>query len=171
MSVISVSRTSKQARQTVLTLIRDLILNTESPNLLDSCANACSTYYLDLSALLQEQSIEHHSAIYWAILNCRDALLASLLIHAAPLSQSTLSEIHLACLVTTNQHLLQSLRCQHEPFTKQMTPLSTSPSRQCSNTEPLWSSLTLQKAQTRSYLALWQQMKCLYVRWRAKGCL
>lgn len=121
------SRTSKQVRQTVLTLIRDLVLNAESPNLLDSCANACHTYHLDLSALLQEPSIEHHSAIYWAILNRRDALLSSLLVHAYPLSQSTISEIRLACLVTANQHLFQSLRCQREPFTKQMTPLSTSP--------------------------------------------
>ncbi|KAH0825820.1 hypothetical protein J3R83DRAFT_8827, partial [Lanmaoa asiatica] len=120
------SRTSKQVRQTVLALIRDLVLNAESPNLLGSCSDACRTYGLDLSALLQEPSIEHHSAIYWAILNRRDTLLPSLLVHAAPLSQSTISDIRLACLATSNQHLFQSLRCQREPFTKQMTPLSTS---------------------------------------------
>lgn len=123
------SRTSKQVQQTVLALIRDLVLNAESPNLLGSCSDACRTYGLDLSALLQEPSIEHHSAIYWAILNRRDALLPSLLVHAAPLSQSTISDIRLACLTSSNQHLFQSLRCQREPFAKQMTPLSTSPGR------------------------------------------
>ncbi|KAF8551534.1 hypothetical protein OG21DRAFT_1512617 [Imleria badia] len=124
----SSSRTAKQVRQTVLTLIRDLVLNAESPHiLLDSCANACRTYHLDLSALLQERSIEHHSAIYWAILNRRDALLPSLLVHAAPLLQGTLSEIRLACLATANQELFQSLRCPRESMIKGMTPLSTSP--------------------------------------------
>ena len=123
------SRTSKQVRQTVLSLIRDLVLNAESPNLLGSCASACRTYGLDLSALLQEPSIEHHSAIYWAILNRCDALLPSLLAHASPLSQSTISEIRLACLATSNQPLFQSLRCQREPFTREMTPLSTSPGK------------------------------------------
>lgn len=123
------SRTSKQVQQTVIALIRDLVLNAESPNLLGSCADACRTYGLDLSALLQEPSIENHSAIYWAVLNHHDALLPSLLVHAAPLSQSTISDIRLACLTASNQHLFQSLRCQREPFTKQMTPLSTSPGR------------------------------------------
>lgn len=121
------SRTSKQVRQTVLALIRDLVLNAESPDLLASCAGACRTYGLDLSAFLQEPSIEHHSAIYWGIVNRREALLPSLLVHAAPLLQSTISDIRLACLATSNQHLFQSLRCQREPFTKEMTPLSTSP--------------------------------------------
>ncbi|KAG8220570.1 hypothetical protein J3R82DRAFT_3303 [Butyriboletus roseoflavus] len=121
------SRTSKQVQQTVLALIRDLVLNAESPNLLGSCSDACRTYDLNLSTLLQEPFIENHSAIYWGILNRRDALLPSLLVHAAPLSQSTMSEIRLACLTSSNQHLFQSLRCQREPFTKQMTPLSTNP--------------------------------------------
>lgn len=123
------SRTSKQVQQTVIALIRDLVLNAESPNLLGSCADACRSYGLDLSALLQEPSIENHSAIYWAILNRRDALLSSLLVHAAPLSKPTMSDVRLACLTTSNQHLFQSLRCQREPFTKQMTPLSTNPGR------------------------------------------
>lgn len=123
------SRTSKQVRQTVLALIRDLVVNVESPDLLNSCADACRTYGLDLSALLQEPFIEHHSAIYWGILNRRDTVLASLLAHAAPFSQSTISEIRLACLASSNQSLFQSLRCQREPFTKEMTPLSTGPGR------------------------------------------
>ncbi|KAG9308577.1 hypothetical protein JVU11DRAFT_11681 [Chiua virens] len=121
------SRTSKHVRQTVFALIRDLVLNAESPNLLDSCADACRSYGLDLSALLQEPSIENHSAVYWGVLNRREALLPALLAHAAPLSQATISEIRFACLATSNQHLFQSLRCHREPFTKQMTPLSTSP--------------------------------------------
>ncbi|KAF9218751.1 hypothetical protein BS17DRAFT_719734 [Gyrodon lividus] len=120
------SRTSKQVRQTVLSLVRDLVINPQSPDILDSCADACRAHGLELSALVQELSIEDHSAIYWAIVNRRESLLPSLLAHASPLTSATISDIRLACLATSNEKLFQALRCQREPFTKQKVPLSTS---------------------------------------------
>jgi hypothetical protein len=119
----SSSRTSKQVRQTVLSLIRDLVTNPQSLDILDSCADACRTHGLDLSAIMQEPSIEDHSAIYWAIVNHRELLVPSLLAHAAPLTSATISDIRLACLVTSNEELFQALRCRREPFTKQNPPL------------------------------------------------
>ena len=123
------SCTSKQVHQTVLSLICDLVLNVESPDLLNSCANTCWTYSLDLSAILQEPYIVHHSAVYWRVLNHHDTLLPSLLAYTALLSQSTMLDVWLTCLAPSNQVLFQSLRCQCEPFTKQMTPLNTSPGK------------------------------------------
>jgi len=120
------SRTSKQVRQTVLSLVRDLVINPQSPDILDSCADACRAHGLELSALIQEPSIEDHSAIYWAIVNRRESLLPSLLAHAVPLTSATISDIRLGCLVTSNETLFQALRCQRDPFTKQKAPLSTS---------------------------------------------
>ena len=167
----SSSRTTKQVRQTVLTLIRDLVLNADAPHiLLDSCANACRTYRLDLTALLQEPCIEHHSAIYWGVLNRREALLPLLLIQAAPLSQATLSEIRLACLATANQALFQSLRCRRESMDKAVTPLSTSPGR-CSWTARYAWDLTMQQAQMHSCWVPCPQTRSRYVRWKVKGRL
>ncbi|KAF9236019.1 hypothetical protein BU15DRAFT_77426 [Melanogaster broomeanus] len=120
------SRTSKQVRQTVRSLVRDLVTNPQSLDILDSCADACRTHGLDLSALMQEPSIEDHSAIYWAIVNHCESLLPSLLAHAAPLTSATISDVRLACLVTSDEQLFQALRCRREPFTKQNAPLSTS---------------------------------------------
>ncbi|KIK93952.1 hypothetical protein PAXRUDRAFT_482147 [Paxillus rubicundulus Ve08.2h10] len=119
------SRTSNQVRQTVLSLVRDLVTNPQSPDILDSCADACRAHGLDLSALIQEPSIEDRSAIYWAIVNRRESLLPSLLAHAIPLTSVTVSDIRLGCLVTSNETLFQALRCQRDPFAKQKAPLST----------------------------------------------
>ena len=107
------SHTSKQVRQTVLSLIHDLVLNIESPDLLNSCADACWTYSLDLSAIFQEPYIKHHLVVYWGVLNHHDTLLPLLLIYATLLSQSTMSDVQLACLAPSNQVLFQSLRCQY----------------------------------------------------------
>ncbi|KAH7919798.1 hypothetical protein BV22DRAFT_1022361 [Leucogyrophana mollusca] len=117
------SRTSKQVRQTVLSLVRDLVVSptpSASSDILDSCADACAANQLDLSTLLQEPSIEDHTPMYWAIVNRRDEgeVLASLLLHTrtAPLSAATLSDIRLACLVTSNQKLFHALRTHRAPF-------------------------------------------------------
>ncbi|KAH7906555.1 hypothetical protein BJ138DRAFT_1162354 [Hygrophoropsis aurantiaca] len=117
------SRTAKQVRQTVLSLVRDLVVlpTPASSEILDSCADACAANHLDLSAILQEPSIEEHTPMYWAIVNRRsdgDEVLASLLVHAgtAPLAAGTLSDIRLACLVTSNQKLFHALRTHKPPF-------------------------------------------------------
>ncbi|KAG1734535.1 hypothetical protein EDB19DRAFT_1727617 [Suillus lakei] len=108
------SKTTKHVRQSVLTLIQDLILlpptssinqSSKSPQLvladphetLASCAQSCSAKNLSLSALLQEPAVAGHTPIYWAI-----ALL--------PLTPATLSDMRKACLVASNQTLFQHLR-------------------------------------------------------------
>lgn len=120
------SKATKQVRQSVLTLIHDLVvppptsvnLHPKSPQLalpnpyeiLASCAQSCSTRNLSLSALLQEPTVAGHTAIYWAIVNYRPSLLDALLRHSYPLIPATRSEMKKACLVASNQALFQNLR-------------------------------------------------------------
>ncbi|KAG2354038.1 hypothetical protein BDR07DRAFT_1614516, partial [Suillus spraguei] len=121
------SKATKHVRQSVLTLIHDLVvppptncvnLNPKSPQLaladpheiLASCAQSCSAKNLSLSTLLQEPAVAGHTAIYWAIVNYRPSLLDALLKYASPLTPVTLSEMRKSCLVASNQALFQNLR-------------------------------------------------------------
>lgn len=122
------SKATKHVRQSVLTLIHDLvvppptnsvILSRKSPQLarladpheiLASCAQSCSAKNLSLSTLLQEPAVAGHTAIYWAIVNYRPSLLDALLKYASPLTPVTLSEMRKSCLVASNQPLFQNLR-------------------------------------------------------------
>ncbi|KAG1774585.1 hypothetical protein EV702DRAFT_1123076 [Suillus placidus] len=121
------SKATKRVRQSVLTLIHDLVvppptnpvnLSPKSPKLtladpheiLASCAQSCSAKNLSLSTLLQEPAVAGHTAIYWAIVNYRPSLLDALLKYASPLTPVTLSEMRKSCLVASNQPLFQNLR-------------------------------------------------------------
>ncbi|EGO26459.1 hypothetical protein SERLADRAFT_463545 [Serpula lacrymans var. lacrymans S7.9] len=115
------SRTAKEVRITVLNLIRDLVKHpfpAASPAILDSCAEACVTHGISFASLLQQKSVEDHTPIYWAIVKrpaeptspTEHDLLTALLTRAAPLTESTVSEMRLACLVTNDQVLFQRLR-------------------------------------------------------------
>ncbi|KAG2113934.1 uncharacterized protein F5147DRAFT_680626 [Suillus discolor] len=121
------SKAAKRDRQSVLTLIHDLVVppptnsgkpSSKSPQLaladpheiLASCFKTCSTKNLSLSTLLQEPHIAGHTAIYWAIVNYNPSLLDALLKYAYPLTPTTLSEMRKACLVASNQPLFQNLR-------------------------------------------------------------
>ncbi|KAG1731847.1 uncharacterized protein EDB91DRAFT_709473 [Suillus paluster] len=123
----SSSRATKQVRQSILTLVHDLVVlppassispSSTSPQsvpadpheVLGSCARSCSAKNLSLSTLLQEPVVAGHTPIYWAIVNYRPALLDALLRHASPLTPVTLSEMRKACLVASNQALFQNLR-------------------------------------------------------------
>ncbi|KAG0701144.1 hypothetical protein DFH29DRAFT_578028 [Suillus ampliporus] len=92
----SSSRTTKQVRQSVLTLIHDLVVPPPASSInlstnalqstladpheiLASCARSCSARNLSLSTLLQEPAIAGHTPIYWAIVNYRPSLLDALL--------------------------------------------------------------------------------------------
>lgn len=85
---------------------------------LKGCADACRVYGLALATLLQEQSIEGHTPIYWAVVKCSPGpdctfaheLLSAFLDHAAPLTESTLSDIRHACLENPDQALFQWVR-------------------------------------------------------------
>ena len=85
---------------------------------LKGCADACRAYGLMLSTLLQESSIEGHTPIYWAVVKCSPdpdttfthELLSAFLDYAAPLTESTLSDIRHACLENPDQELFQWIR-------------------------------------------------------------
>lgn len=114
------ARTAKEVRATVLGLVRDLV-KLESPAstaILKSCSEACKVHGISLSSILQEKFIEGHTALYWAIVkrppepsgpDDSDALTGMLAL-AEPLSAATISDIRLACLVSSDQDLFQQLR-------------------------------------------------------------
>ena len=120
------ARAVREVRTTLLGLLRDLVKQNDAAGalgVLESCADACRTYDLSVSTLLQEQSVEGHTPLYWAIIN-RPAhpksgaegeqtgpdLVSALLAHAAPLSDATVDEIRLACLHTSDHAFFQTLR-------------------------------------------------------------
>ncbi|KAF9486995.1 hypothetical protein BDN71DRAFT_1485397 [Pleurotus eryngii] len=92
-----------------------------SLGILQSCAEACAAYELSLSTILQERSVEDHTPLYWAVIKRQPDeamdddtqipdLLTTLLSFSAPLTPETISEIRLACLITSDQQLFQRLR-------------------------------------------------------------
>ncbi|THV02029.1 hypothetical protein K435DRAFT_367811 [Dendrothele bispora CBS 962.96] len=107
---------------------------TDVRSILESCSKACARYSLCLSELLQEKSIEEHTPLFWAIVNRRRQrqgreqgerqeqeqgqdeeagspdLLTCLLFFTAPLQPSTVSDVRLACLLTSDQELFKRLR-------------------------------------------------------------
>ncbi|KAJ6581604.1 hypothetical protein B0H19DRAFT_1018567 [Mycena capillaripes] len=118
------SPTVRQVRATVLGLVRDLVkLQPEDHSvvaisILKSCADACATNGLSISTILQEKSVEGHTPLYWAIVK-RPAesaeqegtdLLTTLLSLSTPLTEATMSDVRLACLLTSDQALFQRLR-------------------------------------------------------------
>jgi hypothetical protein len=123
----SSSRTLNEVRTTVLGLVRDLVQEHSSGSpaalgILSSCAEACSSHTISLSAILQEKFIESHSPLYWAIVKrpkpnspIQDQpeepdLVGALISHSAPLNEDTISELRLACLATSDQPMFQRLR-------------------------------------------------------------
>ncbi|KAJ7066535.1 hypothetical protein C8F01DRAFT_1123614 [Mycena amicta] len=119
------SPTSRHVRSTVLGLIKDLVKlppadhSVVAINILKSCAEACAANNLSISAILQERSIEGHTALYWAVVkrppestSSNEALdlLAALLSLSAPLTPATISDVRIACLQVSDQRLFQRLR-------------------------------------------------------------
>jgi hypothetical protein len=115
----------RQVRATVLGLVRDLVKlqpndhSVVAISILKSCADACATNGLSISTILQEKSVEGHTPLYWAIVK-RPAespepqegndLLTTLLSLSTPLTPATMSDVRLACLLTSDQALFQRLR-------------------------------------------------------------
>jgi len=87
---------------------------------------ACASYNLSFSSLLQEKSIEDHTPLYWAIVKRPPEtihqddqgevpdFLTILLSFSGPLNPETISEMRLACLLTSDQALFQRLRLSPE---------------------------------------------------------
>ncbi|EKM53705.1 uncharacterized protein PHACADRAFT_148472 [Phanerochaete carnosa HHB-10118-sp] len=114
------SKATKEVEKTVMNLIRDVVKVPDAAALsvLRNCEEACASHNLSFASLLQEQSIEGRSAIYWAIIKRpRDQpgpegleLVEAMLTMAMPLSDAAVSEIRLACLQTSDEVLFQRLR-------------------------------------------------------------
>ncbi|KAG2338326.1 hypothetical protein BDR05DRAFT_705223 [Suillus weaverae] len=118
LSLLPNART-KQTRQTVISLIRDLVATSTADNsaatpILASCASALSPS--SFSALLQQPTFDGHTPIYWAILNRHTHILPDMLQHAGPLNNSCVADIRLACLASGDQLLFGKLRRGELPF-------------------------------------------------------
>lgn len=110
---------TKQARQTVISLIRDLVATSTTDNsaatpILASCASALSPS--SFSAILQQPTFEGHTPIYWAILNRHTHILPDMLQYAGPLNNACVADIRLACLASGDQLLFGKLRRGELPF-------------------------------------------------------
>ena len=112
------SQQAKEVRTTVRSIIRDVVKQPKtaaSMGLLESCADACTSNNLSFSEILQEQSVEGHPAIYWAIVKRPSdspddfELITSLMSYSAPLTTETMTEVRLACLHVGDQALFQCL--------------------------------------------------------------
>lgn len=123
------AKAQADVRETVRGLVRDLVQGsshgrssaTASLGILESCTSACSAHHLSLARILQECTIEGHSALYWAIVSRRpgdetslktgvredDMFLFALVEQAAPLSPVAVSELRAACLVLSDNVLFQ----------------------------------------------------------------
>ncbi|OAX32735.1 hypothetical protein K503DRAFT_776346 [Rhizopogon vinicolor AM-OR11-026] len=119
------SARTKQTRQTVLSLIRDLVASTSSPSsdipdssaaapILASCASVLSPS--SFSALLQDPTFEGHTALYWVILNRHIHILPQMLRYAGPLNRECVADVRLACLASSDQILFGKLRRGELPF-------------------------------------------------------
>ena len=112
-----------QASETVKSNIRSWLTcdfpNEESDAVLQKCRQMCTHGGLDLSVVLQEPLIDRKPPVYWAILNgttsskgsdaALHSLVLSLLEICKPLQETTITSIRLACMLTSNNALLQHL--------------------------------------------------------------
>ena len=114
----------EMARENVQGLIEALLQgrlppDEERSSILSACAQTCETEGLDFSTVLQETSIEGYPPIYWAIVNrsvasensgvAPDSLVLGLLDACRPLSPATLAAIRVACMMVSDNVLLQRL--------------------------------------------------------------
>jgi hypothetical protein len=123
LSVFPSART-KQTRQTVLSLIRDLVASSSSSSdlhdssaaasILASCASVLSPS--SFSTLLQDPIFEGHTSLYWAILNRHIHILPHILRYAGSLNHVCVADVRLACLASNNQVLFGKLRRGEQPF-------------------------------------------------------
>ncbi|KAG1744743.1 hypothetical protein EDB19DRAFT_1694103 [Suillus lakei] len=109
---------TKQTRQTVISIIRDLVTTTSDYSaatpILASCASALSP--TSFSALLQHSTFDGHTPIYWAIVNRHTHILPDMLQYAGPLNNPCIADIRLACLASGDQVLFGKLRRGELPF-------------------------------------------------------
>ncbi|KAJ7452128.1 hypothetical protein B0H11DRAFT_2246084 [Mycena galericulata] len=125
-------RATLEVHKTVSGLIHDLVWeqtidsNTAYFGILQSCSQICAAHSLDLSNLLQKADIQEHTPLYWAIVKRQTSdhaeptnnelppLIRALLEYSAPLKESTIKDIRLACLHACDQWLFRGLQMRPE---------------------------------------------------------
>ncbi|KAJ7452119.1 hypothetical protein B0H11DRAFT_301433 [Mycena galericulata] len=120
-------RVAREVRKTVTGLIHDLVRdqsidsNMACDGILQSCSEICIAHSLNLPGLLQQPYIEGRTPLYWAIVKRPTdqpepagselpPLIRALLVYSAPLKESTIQDIRLACLHICDQWLFQALQ-------------------------------------------------------------
>ena len=117
-----VAATQADDKEAIRSHIRSLLSrhlpSDEYQPILKKCADICENGDLDLSVVLQEPLIDEKPPIYWAILNGPSspdgdadffALIVALVDACQPLDDATITSIRLACMLTSNNALLQHL--------------------------------------------------------------
>lgn len=121
------SKISNEIYNSIQSLLRDLVQKraSNSPavvSVLGCCAEACVTYGLSFSNLLQQRYIEKRTILYWVIVtrslpnaqpaveeNKNPDVLTALLSYASPLKDEAITDIRQACLATSDQILFKRL--------------------------------------------------------------
>ncbi|KAF8260569.1 hypothetical protein EI94DRAFT_1706191 [Lactarius quietus] len=129
--------TQSDAREAIKSNIRSLLSrrvpSDEYQPIIKQCAQICESGDLDLSTVLQEPLIDGKPPVYWAILNGPsvqggdpdfDALVVALVGACEPLQATTITSIRLACMLTSNNVLLQHL-FRHFPALSPLSPGDT----------------------------------------------
>lgn len=114
-----------EARETVKSCIQSLLLSGHPSeesriSVFSTCFQACKGVGLHLPSVLQEPLIEGQTPVYWAILNrpattsevdtkTSDAVITALLNACGSLKETTISSVRLACMLISNNALLQHL--------------------------------------------------------------
>jgi hypothetical protein len=111
---------SRKANEAVKSSVQSLLSrglrDEECDAILRECTQICTSSGLNLSVVLQEPLVNGKPPVYWAILSgptttesALHALVLSLLDHSQPLKEATIASIRLACMLTSNNALLQHL--------------------------------------------------------------
>ena len=126
-----------QAKEAVRSGILPLLLSPpsdeERKSVFSTCSQICKNGGLAFSTVLQEPLIEGQTPVYWAILNrprvssqaddvAWDTLVVALLDECGSLSETTVTSVRLACMLTSNNALLQYLFWHF----RALSPLSSS---------------------------------------------
>ena len=136
-AALASARMSREIRNTVQSLLRDLVQNNASTSstaggILDSCAAGCAVNGVSFLDILQERYIEGHTPLFWAIvkrvpddyLETGDQgpnLVTALISYSSPFKEETITDIRQACLATSDQNLFK--RLGQSPGFARMSPL------------------------------------------------
>ncbi|KAI0249388.1 hypothetical protein BJV78DRAFT_1284035 [Lactifluus subvellereus] len=125
--------TKEAVRSSILSLLFSPSSDEERKSVFSTCIRICKNGGLKFSRVLQEPLIEGQTPVYWAILNrprassqddnaAWDALVVALLDECGSLSETTVTSVRLACMLTSNNALLQYLFWHF----RALSPLSSS---------------------------------------------